>query len=176
MPVRDDGGEGFSYRPGRSSRLSSPAATLTPTCPCRLSGCSAIELFEPPTRTLPGTDTERRTSLRAGVVAGEIAGPEQFHGRKDAPGERGLLGDAEIDADLANGGDITILRPAIDAKYATEIGYGADDEADARPAAAFENADLHEPWLLRMDAGKCTRHGDGDSGEQDETALSRSLF
>src|SRR5450631_1084251 len=45
------------YRPGRSSRLSSPAAMLSPTWPCRLSGCSAIELLEPPTSTLPPAPT-----------------------------------------------------------------------------------------------------------------------
>jgi hypothetical protein len=45
------------YRPGRSSRLSSPAATLNPVWPCTLSGCSAIELSEPPTSTLPPSPT-----------------------------------------------------------------------------------------------------------------------
>jgi hypothetical protein len=45
------------YLPGRSSRLSNPAAMLTPTWPCTLSGCSAIEFAEPPTSTLPPTPT-----------------------------------------------------------------------------------------------------------------------
>ena len=45
------------YLPGRSSRLSSPAATFRPTWPCTLSGCSAIELSEPPTSTLPPSPT-----------------------------------------------------------------------------------------------------------------------
>ena len=53
----NDGGTDVPYLPGRSSRLSSPAATLRPTWPCRLSGCSAIELFEPPTSTLPPAPT-----------------------------------------------------------------------------------------------------------------------
>ena len=43
------------YLPGRSSRLSSPAAMLRPIWPCKLSGCSAIEFAEPPTSTLPPT-------------------------------------------------------------------------------------------------------------------------
>src|SRR5712671_384708 len=47
----------LDYLPGRSSRLSSPAATLRPTCPWTLSGCKAIELAEPPTRTLPPRPT-----------------------------------------------------------------------------------------------------------------------
>src|SRR6202171_1079398 len=45
------------YLPGRSSRLSSPAATLRPTWPWTLSGCSAIEFADPPTSTLPPTPT-----------------------------------------------------------------------------------------------------------------------
>src|SRR5437660_2263841 len=57
--TREESGarEKKNYRPGRSSRLSSPAATLRPTWPCRLSGCNAIELAEPPTRTLPPAPT-----------------------------------------------------------------------------------------------------------------------
>src|SRR5207302_7577931 len=46
-----------AQRPGRSSRLSSPAATLRTTWPCTLSGCSEIEFAEPPTRTLPPAPT-----------------------------------------------------------------------------------------------------------------------
>src|SRR6266404_4273197 len=47
----------LDHRPGRSSRLSKPAATLRPTWPCTLSGCSAIEFAEPPTSTLPPSPT-----------------------------------------------------------------------------------------------------------------------
>ncbi len=54
---RASGSENCDYLPGRSSRLSSPAATLRPTSPSTLSGCSAIELFEPPISTLPPTPT-----------------------------------------------------------------------------------------------------------------------
>src|SRR5216684_6803769 len=54
---RNDGKTNLIYRPGRSSRLSSPAATLSPTWPCTLSGCSAIEFAEPPTSTLPPSPT-----------------------------------------------------------------------------------------------------------------------
>src|SRR4051812_7163539 len=45
------------YRPGRSSRLSKPAATLKPTWPCRLSGCNEIEFAEPPTSKFPPAPT-----------------------------------------------------------------------------------------------------------------------
>src|SRR6202035_607448 len=56
LPVKC-GAREKNYLPGRSSRLSSPAATLIPVWPWTLSGCSAIELFEPPTSTLPPTPT-----------------------------------------------------------------------------------------------------------------------
>jgi len=57
-----------------------------------------------------------------------------------------------------------------DAQHATEIGHGADDEADAGSAAAFEDADpdaLHR--LLRESAGEgCHQRGNGDTGKDDE--------
>src|SRR5450759_3014222 len=96
-------------------------------------------------------DPERRAALRAGVVAREIAGPEPRDGGIDAPGQRRFLGDAEIEADLADGRDITVFRHAIGAQHATEVGHRADDEADARTAAAFEDANLYPLHrLLRM--------------------------
>src|ERR1700727_3540109 len=64
-------------------------------------------------------DADRRAALRAGVIARQIARPEPRDRRPDAPGQRGFLGDAEIDADLANGRDIAILRHAVDAQHAT---------------------------------------------------------
>ena len=64
------------------------------------------------------------------------------------PRPRGFLGDAEIEADLLDGGDVTVFRHALDAQHAAEMGYRADDEADAGAAAAFEHADLHAIRLL----------------------------
>jgi hypothetical protein len=47
------------------------------------------------------------------------------------------------------------------------MGNRADDEADARAAAAFENADLYALHrLLRMGAGKGrNQHGGGDAAK-----------
>src|SRR5262245_1217547 len=88
-------------------------------------------------------DAERRTALGAGIIAGEIAGPEPVHRREYAPGQRRFLGDAEVDAHFADGGDIEVVGLAAGAEHAAEIGHGADDEADAGAAAAFQHADLH---------------------------------
>src|ERR1700724_573194 len=102
-------------------------------------------------------------------MAGEIAGPKPSRWREDAPGERRFLGDAEIDTDLADGCDIAIFRHAVDAQHATKIGDRADDEADARGAAAFENADLNALHrLLRIGAGeRRNQHGDGETSKYD---------
>src|SRR6516165_8143052 len=70
-------------------------------------------------------DADRGASLRARVVAGEIAWPEAGDRRIDRPAERRLLG-------------------------AAEIGHRAHDEADAGTAAAFEHADPHTRRLLRI--------------------------
>src|SRR6266700_8326790 len=124
-------------------------------------------------------DADRRAALRAGVIAREIAGPEPRHRRVHAPGQRRFLGDAEIEADLADGRDITVLRHAFDAQHATEIGHGANDEADAGAAAAFEDADLHALHrLLRMGAdeeGDQDGHGHGDTGKDERAAHEENL-
>src|SRR6267154_5529422 len=96
----------------------------------------------PPRSTLFPYTTLFRSALRAGIVAGEIAGPEPRHRRVDAPGQRRFLGDAEIETDLADGRDIAVLRHALDAQDATEIGHRADNETEACTAAALEHADL----------------------------------
>src|SRR6185437_4687365 len=100
-------------------------------------------------------DPDRRAALGAGIIAGEIAGSQSGDRRIHAPGQRRFPGDAKIDADLADGGDVAVVRHAIDPKHATEIGDGTDHETDAGAAAAFEHADL-DPLdrLLRMGAGK----------------------
>ena len=70
--------------------------------------------------------------------------------------------------DFADGGDVAILRHAVGAQHAAEIGHGADDEADAGAAAAFENADLHALRLLRAGAGDgCGQHGKGGTGKNE---------
>jgi hypothetical protein len=117
-------------------------------------------------------DPERRAALCAGVVAGQIARSEPRYRRVDGPSQRRFLGDADVEPDLADGGDVAVIRRAIDAQHATKIGDRTNDEADARAAASFEHADLHaRHWLLRSgacDGGKQRR--DGYAGEDRKTA------
>src|SRR3978361_2330382 len=97
-------------------------------------------------------DAERGTALCAGVRAGEIARSEPRHRCEHAPSQRRFLGDAEIKTDLLDGGDVAIVGTAADAQHSAEVGHRPDNKADAGPAAAFENADLHAS-LLRAGAG-----------------------
>src|SRR6266480_4543705 len=124
-------------------------------------------------------DADRRAALRAGVIAREIAGPEPRHRRVHAPGQRRFLGDAEIEADLADGRDIAVFRHALDAQHATEIGHRTDDEADAGAAAAFQDADLDALHrLLCMGAGEeCSQQGDGNgyTGKDERAAHEENL-
>src|SRR5882724_894467 len=114
------------------------------------------------------TDAERRTTLCAGVGAGEVARPEPRHRREHAPGQRGFLGDAEIETDLADGGDVAIVGNAVDTQHAAEVGHGTDNETNAGAAAALENADLHAS-LLRAGAGDgCGQHGKCGTGKNEE--------
>ncbi|MGY4318494.1 hypothetical protein ACVWW1_007821 [Bradyrhizobium sp. JR3.5] len=95
--------------------------------------------------------------------------PEPLHRCVDAPGQRRFLGDAEIDADLLDGRDVAILRQAVGAQHATEMGHGADDEADARATAAFQDADLNAlARLLGVGANDCGQRGDGGTGKESE--------
>src|ERR1700687_6144205 len=116
-----------------------------------------------------GSDPDRRAALRTGIITGEIARPEPRHRCKNAPCERRFLGDAEIEADLADGRDVAVLWQALGAQHAAEVGHGAHDEADARTAAAFEDADLHALHrLLRIGAGEGRhQHGNGDPGKDE---------
>src|ERR1700761_2472669 len=49
------------------------------------------------------TEADGGAAVDTGIVAGEIALPEPRRRRIHAPGQPGLLGDADIDADLPDG-------------------------------------------------------------------------
>src|ERR1700687_458588 len=116
-----------------------------------------------------GSDPDRRAALRTGIIAGEIARAEPRHRCKHPPGERRFLGDAEIEADLADGRNVAVLRHALGAQHAAEVGHGAHDEGDACSAATFDDADLHALHrLLRIGAGKGrNQRGNGDPGKDE---------
>ena len=104
--------------------------------------------------------------MRTGIIAGEIAGAKPRDRSVNAPGQSGFLCDAEVDAYLANGGDVAIFRHARNTQHAAQIGYRTHDEADAGAAAAFQNANLYP--LLRGGRGNgCNQHGRGCNGEDD---------
>ena len=114
---------------------------------------------------LEGTLTLDR---RADVVAGKATRPEPRDRREHAPGQRRFLGDAEVESDFPDGGDVAILRHPVGAQHAAEIGDGADDKTDAGAAAAFQHADLHTLHLLRVGAADRRRQR-GESGKDEGT-------
>src|SRR5882757_343191 len=117
-------------------------------------------------RVAADADAERRAALRTGVVAGKVARPKPRHRRKHAPGQHRLLGDAEIESDLADGRDIAVFRHALGAQHAAEIGHRADDEPDTGAAAAFENANLHALHrLLRVGPGDRCHRDESNTGK-----------
>jgi hypothetical protein len=69
-----------------------------------------------------------------------------------------------------DGRDVTVLRHALDAQHAAEIGHGTHDEAHARTAAAFEDTDLHARHRRLRIGGKCSDHRSGHRGEKKVTA------
>ncbi|MHC2402946.1 hypothetical protein ACVMGC_007490 [Bradyrhizobium barranii subsp. barranii] len=117
------------------------------------------------------TDADRGAALRAGIIAREITGAEPIDRREHAPGKRGLLGDADVEAHFADGRDVAILRQTVGTQDAAEIGHRSHDEADAGAAAAFEHADPDHPLLLSAavcDGGN--EAGRGEPGEDERTA------
>ncbi|GAA3841227.1 hypothetical protein GCM10022626_05090 [[Pseudomonas] carboxydohydrogena] len=66
----------------------------------------------------------------------------------NAPAEIGLAGRAEVDAEAADGGDITFGTTATALEHAVKIGRGGQDLADIRTTVAAKNANLDA--LLRI--------------------------
>src|SRR5258705_870519 len=97
-------------------------------------------------------DAERRAALCADIIAGKAARPEPRDRCEHAPGQRRFLGDAEIESDFADSGDVAVFRHAVGAQHAAEIGDGTDDEADAGAAAALQHDGLYTLHLLRIGA------------------------
>ena len=64
-------------------------------------------------------DSDRGIGANAAIAAGEFAAPKPAARRIHRPRNLGLLGDAEIKTDTADGGDIGIGPPALALEVAT---------------------------------------------------------
>ena len=85
-------------------------------------------------------DADRRIGADAAIIAGEFAAPDPAGRRIHRPGKLGLLGEAEIDAEAANGRDIGFGTAALALEHAFEAGDRADHEADILAALALQDA------------------------------------
>src|SRR6185312_16924697 len=102
-------------------------------------------------------DADRRIGADAAIGAGEIAVTEPRVRCIDRPGELGLRGDADIDAEAAHGGDIGFGPAARALEHAFEARDRTDDKADILAAAAGRQR-------LRAGERACQRGRGNDEG------------
>jgi DNA polymerase-3 subunit alpha len=116
-----------------------------------------------PQQVAAAAETERDIAADAAIVAGEVAAADTAGRRMNGPGEAGVLGDAEIDAEAGDMRQIRLGPAAFAAEDAFKRGRGRDHHADVLAAMAFEHTDAHGLRLLRIRG--CERgdesHGSG---------------
>ena len=108
------------------------------------------------------TDSDRGIGADAAVIAGELTTSNLAGRCVHRPGELGLLGETEIDADPANRGDIGLGTAAFALEYAVEAGDRADHEADILAALALQDTGLNRRH--RVGAGqRCQQRSGGNT-------------
>src|SRR6267154_95222 len=107
-------------------------------------------------------DADGRVGADAAIVPGQFAASKPAVRRAHRPGESGLFGEAELDANPAHGCEVRLRPAAFALKHAFKAGHGADDEADILAALALQDAGAHRGQ--RVSAGDW-RHQrrDGDA-------------
>src|ERR1700682_4612571 len=107
-------------------------------------------------------DADRSVGADAAITAGEIAASEPAVRRIHRPGEFGLLGNAEIEADPAHGCEIGFGTAAVALEHAFEAGDRADDEADILAALALQDAGAYRRQRVGA-SDRCRERSDGDT-------------
>ena len=69
------------------------------------------------------TNPDRRVGADAAIVAGKFAASKPVGRRIHGPGELGLIGEAEIDAEPVDGCDVWFGTAAFALEYAFEVGH-----------------------------------------------------
>src|SRR4051812_31546260 len=95
-------------------------------------------------------DANRRIGANAAVAAGQRAARHAGGRSERRPLHGGVVGEAEIEAEAADVGDITFGAAAGTLEYAVQGRIRTDDEADVLASAALEHANLHAAGLLRV--------------------------
>src|ERR1019366_7974632 len=100
-----------------------------------------VGIFRPTDQEVAAeTHPDRCVGADAAVIAGEIAVSNPAGRRVHRPGQSCLLGDAEIDAEPADGRDVGFGAAAFALEHAFEAGHRADHEADILAALALQDA------------------------------------
>src|ERR1700730_10131080 len=110
------------------------------------------------------TQPDRGVDADATVIAREIAAADPVGRRSHRPGQLGLVGDTEIDANPADGRDVRFGTLALALEHTFEAGRRAHHEADILAALALQDTRLI--LRLRHRVGACERRserGDGDT-------------
>src|SRR6266702_1008538 len=108
-------------------------------------------------------DADRGVGTHATVIAGEFAASEPAVRRIHGPGELGLLGEAEIDANATYGCDVGLGPASLALEHAFKARHRADDEADILAALALQDAGANR--RQRVGAGDRRDQRDGGEGE-----------
>ena len=119
-----------------------PTATLTPSCDCRLTGCSAIESSQPPSSTFAPRPT---TKDGAAIGAGEGAVGNAARGRRDhRPTHQCVLRLADIEAEFLDRAGVGFVGKAGDRREegAIEVALRGNREIETVLDGAVQHAEL----------------------------------
>src|SRR4051812_1236482 len=156
MPARTGGGVGLQLDAGDAGRDVQPVLALHADRLQRVSIRRAADQ-----EIAAAADADRRIGADATIGARKFTISETIVRCVDGPGELGLRGDTEIEANPAHGGDIRLGPAAFALEYAFETGHRAYDEADILAALALQDAGANR----RRRIGACDRRHEGRDGD-----------
>src|ERR1700761_3920332 len=104
------------------------------------------------------TDADRGVGANAAVATGQRTITDRADRRVHRPGELGALGDAEIEAEAANGGEIGLGPAAFSLEHALQIGDRTHHKGDILAALALQHASADRRHCI----GACDRRQQRD--------------
>jgi len=165
MPARTGGDVGLQLDAGDAGRDVQPGLALHADRLQRVSIRGAADQ-----EIAAAADADRCIGADATIGARKFTISEAVVRCIDGPGELGLRGDTEIEANPAHGGDIRFGPAAFALEYAFETGHRAYDEADILAALALQDAGANR---RRRAGGRDRRHqrqrGDSQSQKSHES-------
>src|SRR5713226_478885 len=115
-------------------------------------------------------DADRSVGADAAIIAGELTSSNSAGRRIHRPGKPGLLGEAEVHAEAADGCDIWFGTTAFALKHTFEAGHRADDETDILAALALQDTGAHRRQRVgARDRRQQRNNGDTECRESHES-------